>query len=222
VNTINGATSNVNVGIGETNPGFPLNFSSSSGDKISVAGTSGDHFGFGIQPQLFQMYTQGKTDDIVFGWGSSAAFNETMRIYGNGNALLQGRLTELSDVHLKKNISLLQNSLQKIIQLNGYNYYWKNKNSDTSLQTGVIAQEVKKVIPDLVVADAEGMLSVNYMGLIPYLIQSIKEQQGEIILQKAEVTQQKEMINQLMKENEELKKMRSEMAELKKMVEKLK
>jgi hypothetical protein len=214
VNTINGATNDVNVGIGETNPGFPLNFSSSFGDKISLAGNSGDHSGFGLQSGLFQMYTGGKTDDIVFGWGNSSGFNETMRIYGNGDALLQGRLTELSDVRLKKDITPLQNSLQRIIQLNGYNYYWKNKNSDNSLQTGVLAQEVQKVMPELVKVDEKGMLSVNYIGLIPYLIQSIKEQQDQM-------KQQQDQINQLTKENEELKKIKTEVAELRKMIEKL-
>jgi trimeric autotransporter adhesin len=199
VNTINGATSNVNVGIGETNPGFPLNFSSSFGDKISVDVNSGDHSGFGIQPQLFQMYTRQKTDDIVFGWGNSFGFNETMRIQGNGNAVLQGTLTQLSDVRLKKDISPIQNSLQKIIQLNGYSYHWKNEQSDSSLQIGVLAQEVQKLFPDLVKEDSKGMLSVNYSGLIPVLIESVKEQQQLIEKQQKQIDDLKKLVDQLIK-----------------------
>ena len=202
---------NGNVGIGETNPGFPLNLSSSDGDKISLDGNTGDHFGFGIQPQLFQIHTQKESDDIVFGWGNSNEFNESMRISGNGDVLMQGRLTQLSDMRLKKEISPLQNSLEKIIQLNGYHYYWKDEELDTSLQSGVIAQEVQKIFPELIRSDDKGYLSVNYIGLIPYLIQSIKEQQ-------VQNNQQQDKINQLSKENEDLRKIKIEVEELKKMI----
>jgi hypothetical protein len=68
-----------------SNPGFPLNFSSSLGDKISLWGNSGAHYGFGIQSLLFQMHTDLPSADIAFGYGSSGSFTENMRIKGNGN-----------------------------------------------------------------------------------------------------------------------------------------
>ena len=43
------------------------------------------------------------------------------------------------------------------------------------MQTGVIAQEVQKIFPELVNTDKEGMLSVDYIGLIPHLIEAVKE-----------------------------------------------
>ena len=73
------------VGIGTSTPGFPLNFPNTLGDKISLHGQSGDHFGFGIQLGLLQIYTINSAGDIAFGYGSSAAMTETMRIKGNGN-----------------------------------------------------------------------------------------------------------------------------------------
>jgi hypothetical protein len=76
---------NGNVGIGESNPGFRLNFSSTAGDKISLYGNSGAHYGFGIQGSLLQIHSAGSGDDIAFGYGSSNAFTERMRIKGNGN-----------------------------------------------------------------------------------------------------------------------------------------
>ena len=76
---------NNNVGIGEANPGFPLNFASSPGDKISLYGNSGAVYGIGIQSNLLQIHTSGSTADVAFGYGSSAAMTETMRIKGNGN-----------------------------------------------------------------------------------------------------------------------------------------
>ncbi len=74
-----------NVGIGTNSPGFPLNFASTSGDKISLWGQSGPHYGIGIQGGQLQIHTDIATSDILFGYGSSGAFTERMRIKGNGN-----------------------------------------------------------------------------------------------------------------------------------------
>lgn len=74
-----------NVAIGTASPGFPLTFPNTLGDKISLWGASGNHFGFGIQGSLLQIHTDSSASDIVFGFGSSAAFTERMRIKGNGN-----------------------------------------------------------------------------------------------------------------------------------------
>jgi Chaperone of endosialidase len=60
------------------------------------------------------------------------------------------------------------------------NYFWKDTTThDSRLQAGVIAQEVQAVMPELVNTDTKGMLSVNYQGLTPYLIESIKELKKE-------------------------------------------
>jgi hypothetical protein len=89
---------NGNVGIGETNPGFPLNFTSTLGDKISLWGNNGAHYGFGIQPGLLQIHATDAADAISFGYGSSTAFTERARIINNGTnsgadgMLLKGRL----------------------------------------------------------------------------------------------------------------------------------
>ncbi len=76
---------NGNVGIGISTPGFLLNFTSDVGDKISLWGSSGNHYGFGIQGALLQIHAATSGDDIAFGYGSSTAFTETMRIKGNGS-----------------------------------------------------------------------------------------------------------------------------------------
>ena len=73
------------VGIG-TYPLFPLSFPGTLGDKISLWNDgSSTHYGMGIQGGLFQIFTKSVVDNIAFGYGSSGAFTETMRIKGNGN-----------------------------------------------------------------------------------------------------------------------------------------
>lgn len=73
-----------NVGIGTTTPGFPLTFADTLGDKISLFGQSGNHWGFGIQNQLLQIHSGSASGDIAFGYGQSSSFTETMRVRGNG------------------------------------------------------------------------------------------------------------------------------------------
>lgn len=73
-----------NVGIAESNPGFPLNFGTALGSKISLWGNTGIHYGLGVQASMLQLYTAGSNDSIAFGYGSSTDFTETMRIRGNG------------------------------------------------------------------------------------------------------------------------------------------
>jgi hypothetical protein len=85
INGVNNASASVNVGIGTTTPNFPLSFENSVGDKISLWGQSGNHYGFGIQGGLLQIHTSGSSDAVAFGFGSSASFTETMRVKGNGN-----------------------------------------------------------------------------------------------------------------------------------------
>lgn len=103
-----------------------------------------------------------------------------MILYNNGNLALAGTLYQNSDAVLKKNITPLSNSLHSIQQLSGYTYNWKDETRDSIIQIGLIAQELQKVYPQLVRENSEGVLSVNYSGLIPVLIEGIKEQQNQI------------------------------------------
>ena len=77
---------NGTLGVGTSGSTFPLTLGNNSlGDKLSLWGQSGNSFGLGIAPALFQIHTDLPGSDIAFGYGSSAAMTETMRIKGNGN-----------------------------------------------------------------------------------------------------------------------------------------
>lgn len=73
-----------NVGIGTSTPGYPLSFPNTLGDKISLWGQSGAHYGLGIQGALLQIHADQINSSIAFGYGSSGSFTEVMRVKGNG------------------------------------------------------------------------------------------------------------------------------------------
>ena len=79
----------------------------------------------------------------------------------------------LSDVKFKENISTITNALDVIDKINPVEFTWKD-NGNKSF--GVIAQEIEKVLPEIVGTD-DDVKSVSYTQLIPFLIQAIKEQQ---------------------------------------------
>lgn len=95
-----------------------------------------------------------------------------------------------SDIRLKKNIKPLENSLDKILNLQGVLFDWNKEISSYIGRTGIsdiglIAQDVEKVIPELVretkIQDVEfDVKNVRYDRLIPVLIEAIKEQQKQI------------------------------------------
>lgn len=120
---------------------------------------------------------RGTTELAVFGYG----YNNYIQRWNinTGSICYATTPTICSDIRLKKDFRQLAHSSEKINQLQGYQYYWKNEKSP-DLQTGFIAQEVQKIFPELVKTDDEGMLSVDYVGLIPHLIEANKSLSARI------------------------------------------
>ena len=110
----------------------------------------------------------------------------------NGSVRGSSALWTDSDINLKKDIVTLKDSLAKINQIRGVNYRWKDESKGDELRMGVIAQEVEKVFPEVVLEDNEGIKSVSYTSLVAALIESTKEL--------------KIIVERLEKENVELKK----------------
>ena len=81
-----------------------------------------------------------------------------------------------SDINLKENIQQIADPIEKILQINGYTFNWIN-NKKPSI--GIIAQELEKILPELVTENNEYKV-VNYNGIIALLIEGIKMQQQEI------------------------------------------
>lgn len=107
-----------------------------------------------------------------------------------------------SDIRYKKNITSIENPLQKLMLVNGVHYYWKTNefpemNFNDRQQTGFIAQDLEKVFPEMVFTDNAGYKSVDYSRITPLLVETIKEQQKEII----QLMQRMEELEKLVKKH---------------------
>ena len=81
-----------------------------------------------------------------------------------------------SDERLKDNIQPITEPLWKVSQIGGYTFDWNDK-QDTyeGHDVGVVAQEIHKVLPEVVAERSNGYLGVKYEKIVPLLIESIKE-----------------------------------------------
>ena len=109
-----------------------------------------------------------------------------------------------SDMRFKKNISTVSGALEKLSKLYPVNYDWrqdefKNKGFNDKKQWGFIAQEVEKIMPELIHADKDGYRSMNYTGIIPLLTKAVQEQQTEMEKQQKEIDQLKAQLEMIMK-----------------------
>jgi len=92
---------------------------------------------------------------------------------------IRGETVSESDIRWKKNIDPIEGSLEKVKQLQGVHYDWKDENKDQSRQIGFIAQDVEKIFPELVKTDEKGYKSMNYSKVVTVLVESVKELDDE-------------------------------------------
>ena len=103
-----------------------------------------------------------------------------------GTISAQGDITSnaSSDIVLKENIVNIPNPLEKLSKIGGYMFDWKDHKVEGVLgkghDTGIIAQEIEEILPEIVELRKTGIKAVNYMKLIPLLIESIKELKTEL------------------------------------------
>lgn len=94
-----------------------------------------------------------------------------------GAIVSNGNVTAYSDRRLKTDIVKITNALEKVNQINGYTFTMLGTGKR---QAGVIAQEIEKVLPEVVVKNENGYLTVMYSNIISLLIEAIKELDNEV------------------------------------------
>jgi hypothetical protein len=125
----------------------------------------------------------GGTDTGFYWGGDGYTFFTNNSVYSGqigpgGNLIMVGNVTAYSDIRIKTNITKITGALDKVDQLNGYTF----DRTDVNLprQTGVIAQEVLKVLPEAVMGTEETKYSVAYGNMVGLLIEAIKELRAEV------------------------------------------
>jgi len=109
-----------------------------------------------------------------------------------GNITATGDITAFysSDSRLKENVRNIENPIEKVKALNGYNFDWTDAHLESvggvddynirKADVGVIAQELQNVLPELVAERENGLLAVKYDRIVALLIEVVKEQQKQI------------------------------------------
>jgi hypothetical protein len=121
---------------------------------------------------------------FVIGNGTNNSIrSDAFKVMANGDTTVSNDLTVggdivvSSDARLKANIVSLGSTLAKLLLIDGKTYTMK-KNGKQKI--GVLAQDIQKVFPELVTTDDKDMLAVNYQGLVPVIINALKEQDDKI------------------------------------------
>ena len=110
--------------------------------------------------------------------GTPESYSNAFEVLFDGTTTIAGDLNVNSDARLKANIISLGSTLSKLLQIDGKSYTMKKDESEKQ-KIGLLAQDIERVFPELV-SESNGVKSVNYQGLVPVLINALKEQQSEI------------------------------------------
>ena len=179
----------------------------------AVAGSSGAT----STPGLF---VESNTDRVGIG-----TITPSERLHVVGNILASGTITPNSDARLKKNVSILENGLDKVMALNPVKYDKKSTidgdfDKNSVYEYGFLAQEVQEIMPKIVkeANDEHGTLSLNYNAIIPVLTKAIQEQQQQITAQQTQIAALQIKNDQLTAQASELENLKSEIANIKAML----
>tara|TARA_Y100000401_G_scaffold64401_1_gene51248 strand:+ start:1579 stop:2868 length:1290 start_codon:yes stop_codon:yes gene_type:complete len=145
---------------------------------ISDAGTAIAHFTNSSSDFVIESKVADK-DILIKGLDDSSVITAcTFDMSAAGKATFNDDVVAFSDERLKSNIETIPNALDKVLQMRGVNF---DKNGHKSM--GVIAQEVEKIIPEVVSTenkDGEEYLGVAYPNMVGILIEAIKDLQKQV------------------------------------------
>lgn len=134
------------------------------------------------QPTLFVGPTFAGSQFGNVGIGTIPTFF-TLDVNGTVNAT--GGYSQISDRRYKENIAGLSDAMDRIRQIEGVQYTFNHsafpeKNFVNGTRLGFIAQDLKKVVPEAVWEDSDGFYSVEYVAIIPVLVEALKEKDLQI------------------------------------------
>ena len=187
--------SNNYVGIGTTNPGAKLTVVSNGTQAKFDSTASYSDILFSNTSGTGGFLNFGGTTSFNVYVGGGAGSNLEMSLTNTGTLTVSGDVVAFgspSDKRLKENIKPIKTALDKVTKLQGVSFDWKDKHDALDREgnpiklkkwkndLGFIAQDVQKVVPELVRENEDGMLSVRHQSITPILLEAIKELKAEI------------------------------------------
>ena len=109
--------------------------------------------------------------------------NPAQELHVTGDGVFTGNITAYysSDISLKDNIRPIESAVFKVQQIRGVTFDWNKKSNKLQQEkghdVGLIAQEVEKVLPEVVEIREDGIKAIQYEKVVPLLVEAIKEQQ---------------------------------------------
>ncbi len=173
-----------------------VSLGSASGNIALATQTTGDYVASlvaGTGVTLSNNSGENATPTIAI--GQSVATNATPTF---GNLTINGTITATGDITAfftsdrrhKNSIQTISNAVLKVKQLNGVTWEWNddvNEVTKSTPKTGLIAQEVQQVLPQVVTERNDGFLALDYSKMVGLLVEAIKEQQIQIDQLKAQI-----------------------------------
>jgi len=189
------------VGIGTTNPTGVLQVATPGSDSAFVVKNS--KIGIGTLAPSKSLDVNGNARIRSVGSGGPAT---PIGVLNSDGTIV----TMPSDVRLKKNIQTIDNGLDKVLQMRGVTFNWKEDDADP--MAGMIAQEVLEIMPELVFQNSvDGYYGIHYGETVGLLIEAIKEQQQIINQQDDENSILKTKVEKLEEEITQIKTLLSDM-----------
>ena len=215
-----GALYNTTTGVYNTAAGAHALYNNKTGNRNSAFGhnamTNGENatnqtiIGYNATGQANNSVTLGNSEvtavymgqdsgATVYAAGLRTASNAILTLSDDDatfadNVTVNGDVTVASDARLKANIVSLGATLAKLLLIDGKTYTLKK---DGKQKIGLLAQDIQKVFPELVHKNNNEMLAVNYQGLVPVLINALKEQDDKLKKQEGKLKEQNDKISRL-------------------------
>ena len=178
-NGVYGAANSTGTGVqGVSYGGYGVYGSSSStgvygyGGSVGIYGQAANVNALGVEA-----YATGTNSRGV--WASCSGTG-CIAVLANGDLDYTGALVHVSDERLKRDITPLKGATEKLLQLQGVSFYWKDPTQhgtaiSSNIQRGFIAQDYEKVFPEWVSTDKDGMKMIDTTGLDSLEVESIRE-----------------------------------------------
>jgi hypothetical protein len=181
-----------------TNEGGQLNFKRSLNG--STVDWSIDQYGTSASDARLRIFNTSELNGLVIkenGYIGMGNISPSVRLQVTGD-IIANSIAGSSDARFKTNIAPIANPLQKVLALRGVNFNWNTSEFPQKMFSekrtlGFIAQEVEKVLPEIVQTEntTEGYKSVQYDKVVALLVEAMKEQQKQINQLRKQVKQLK-------------------------------